>query len=229
MITNDKNLGQQISDRIYHKIIKGDFAPGSKLPNEIDLSKEFNVSRTTIREAIRTLSTQGILQVKRGSGTYVVPDADKFNRTAFNDFEHVKMRLKDLLEMRLIIEPECAALTCMRASDAEIDYILEQGAKVSTKINDNTDEWVMANHHFHDAIAKASHNDMMRQFIPILTQSINEVVKLMPEQDELEENTIIDHALIMEFIKARNPDGARSAMKIHTLHMIETLNLDVMK
>ena len=229
MAKSNKNLAQQISDQLYNQIIQGSYRQGSKLPTEMELAEKYNVSRTTIREAIRTLSAQGLLQVKRGSGTYVVGDTDKFNRTPFKDFEHMKIRMRDLMEVRLIIEPECAALTCLRATDEEISYIIRKGEKISHPANGDLEDWVKANHDFHNAIAKASHNDLMQQFVPILSQSIDEISHKMPSESRYETNAVTDHQMILDFIRVRNAEGARNAMSIHLLHMIDTMGLDVFK
>mgnify|MGYP000343859814 FL=1 len=67
-----KLLAEQVQEQIYHYILETPLEPGSKLPNEFELGEKFDVGRSTIREAVKLLVSQGILEVRRGSGTYVV-------------------------------------------------------------------------------------------------------------------------------------------------------------
>ena len=101
------------------------FSIGDKLSNEIELSQKLNVSRTTLREAIKILVAYNILEIRRGKGTYVTKKA--FEQP--QDLEQLcaaKVNAKDLYEMRLIFEPEAAYLAAIRGTDAEIKRIYEE-------------------------------------------------------------------------------------------------------
>ena len=79
-----KLLAEQVQEQIYHYILETPLEPGSKLPNEFELGEKFGVGRSTIREAVKLLVSQGILEVRRGSGTYVVnttPGSSGFKRS----------------------------------------------------------------------------------------------------------------------------------------------------
>src|SRR5690625_6367212 len=114
-----KRLSDSIAEDILAMItIEKRFLPGDQLPNEIDLSTELKISRTTLREAIRILVTNGILEIKRGRGTFVKKDTD-LNDTmqSFNELANARINAKDLYEMRLIFEPEAAFYATLRARD----------------------------------------------------------------------------------------------------------------
>src|SRR5690606_31773990 len=119
--------------------------------------------------------------------------------------------------MRLIFEPEAAYYATIRASDAELKRILDYGKQIEEKINlgqDRTD----VEQKFHKAIAKATHNEFMDKLMPVIFQGIDKGVILSQKNERVAKDTINDHKMIMEFMEARNPEGARSAMKIHILH-----------
>ena len=102
------------------------FTAGDKLPNENELSAELNVSRTTLREAIRILVAYNILEIQRGKGTFVSQAA--FEKEPYlGRLSDIKVNAKDLYEIRLIFEPEAAYLAAVRGTDAEIKRILENG------------------------------------------------------------------------------------------------------
>lgn len=116
----NKMLSQSVADTILSMItIEKRFSAGDKLPNELDLSEELNVSRTTLREAIRILAAYDILEIQRGKGTFVTENALKQPQD-FAPLSSIKVNAKDLYEMRLIFEPEAAYFAALRGTDAEI-------------------------------------------------------------------------------------------------------------
>lgn len=221
----NKMLSQSVADNILSMItIEKRFSVGDKLPNELDLSEELNVSRTTLREAIRILVALDILEIQRGKGTYVKENAFK-KQQDIEQLSNIKVNAKDLYEMRLIFEPEAAYYAALRATDSEIKRIIEFGKKVEKEISnhqDRTDD----EHSFHKAIAQATHNEFMNKLMPILYQAISKGVYLSLQSDKAIEDTINDHRMIMEFLEQRNAEGAKNAMKIHIMHAMKELGLD---
>lgn len=218
-------LSQSVADNILSMItIEKRFSVGDKLPNELDLSEELNVSRTTLREAIRILVALDILEIQRGKGTYVKENAFK-KQQDIEQLSNIKVNAKDLYEMRLIFEPEAAYYAALRATDSEIKRILEFGKNVEKEISthqDRTDD----EHSFHKAIAQATHNEFMNKLMPILYQAISKGVYLSLQSDKAIKDTINDHRMIMEFLEQRNAEGAKNAMRIHIMHAMKELGLD---
>lgn len=221
-----KRLSDSIADDILSMItIENKFLPGDKLPNEMEFSEELNVSRTTLREAIRILVANGILEVKRGKGTFVKKDIDLANNMKlFNSLSNARINAKDLYEMRLIFEPAAAYYATIRASDTELKRILDYGKQIEKEIllkKDRTD----VEQKFHKSIAKATHNEFMDKLMPVIFQAINKGVLLSQKNEQVEKDTINDHKLIMDFMKSRDPDGAKSAMRVHILHAMKGLEI----
>lgn len=222
---NDKMLSQTVADNILSMItIEKRFGPGKQLPNELALASELNVSRTTLREAVRMLAARDILEIKRGKGTFVTQHA--FRQTQdLEQLSDIKVNAGDLYEMRLIFEPEAAYLAAKRATESEIRRILDFGQRIEDKIlahEDRTDD----EHAFHKAIAQATHNEFMNKLMPILYQAIAKGVALSAQSEKAVQDTINDHHSIMEFLEQRNADGAKCAMKIHIIHAMKELNMD---
>ena len=221
----NKMLSQSVADSILSMItIEKRFAAGDQLPNELNLSEELNVSRTTLREAVRILAAYDILEIRRGRGTFVTEKA--FQK--LQDLEQltdIKVNVKDLYEMRLIFEPEAAYLAALRGTDAELRRILEIGHQIEEKIvlgKDRTKE----EQAFHKAIAQATHNEFMNKLMPILYQAISKGVALSTQNDKAVADTVQDHRIIMDFLEQRNAEGAKSAMKIHIMHAVKELNIE---
>ena len=183
------------------------FSAGDKLPNENELSEELNVSRTTLREAIRILVAYNVLEIQRGKGTFVTQAAFE-QQSNFGQLADIKVNAKDLYEMRLIFEPEAAYLAAIRGTDAEIKRILDFGEKIEQEIKsgqDRTDN----EHSFHKAIAQATHNEFMNQLMPILYQAIAKGVTLSVMSQKAVIDTVNDHRMIMDFLEQRNAEGAK--------------------
>lgn len=224
-----KSLSQQVADDIYHMIVnENSFTPGSQLPNENDLSQQFGVSRATLREAIRTLVSQGILEVYRGKGTFIASDVKVLADFEMGDFDSKRVRLRDLYETRLMFEPPMTAFACQRATDKEIEHILQLGAEVEQYIHAGKDR-TEADQAFHQAIVIAAHNDFLLRLIPVVNRAIAESISFNPDDQILAEDTLRDHALVMEFLRKRDATGAKQAMSIHIRRAFVTLGLDPSK
>ena len=221
-----KSLTQQTAERLYARIVaEGEPGPGEKLPNELDLSQELGVSRTTLREAIRALVTQGVLEVRRGKGTFVSEQVGEIEDFGFGGLERVKCQLRDLFELRSIFEPQAARLACLRATGEELSDILEKGAAVASCIQRGQDR-VEADGAFHAAIVRATHNEFMVRLLPLIHRAVYTAVGTGEHGDRLAADTLRDHALLLEFFRRRDGAGAEHAMAIHMRHAMAEMGLE---
>ena len=219
-------LSEQTSDRLYEMIAdEHRYAPGSKLPNENELSEELQVSRTTLREAISFLVAQGVLEIRRGKGTYV---ASALPATGLDLTElagmRSRVRAKDLFEMRLIFEPATVALACQRGTEEELRQIQKKAERMERVAAEGGD-WPLADQEFHLAIIKASHNEYMRRLYPIINGAVNEIMQISQNRQHMQDIALADYRLILEFLLQRDEVGARHAMTIHMKHLINTLKI----
>lgn len=223
---SDSRLSDRIADSILSMIVaEKRFLPGSKLPNENVLSQELKVSRTTLREAIRILATGGILEIRRGRGTFVREDFKQEQPEELSVLSSAKVKARDLYEMRLIFEPEAAYYAALRATEEEIQRILALGKEIEQRIYQRKDR-TEVEQAFHKSIARATHNEFMNQLMPVIYEGINKGVKLSAAYEEAVQATLIDHKILMDFLKERNGEGARNAMRIHILHAMAQLPME---
>lgn len=217
-------LSEQTADRLYAMIVEqGMYPAGSKLPNENELSREMNVSRTTLREAISYLVTQGILEIRRGKGTFVSKELPN-KGLDLTELANMRSRIRasDLFEMRLIFEPATVALACQRASDEELENIRRKAERME-QLSKEGGDWPGADQEFHFAIIQASHNEYMRRLYPIINGAVNEIMQISHNRKYMQEIAVADNKLILEFLLKRDEAGARHAMSIHMKHLINTL------
>ena len=148
-----KLLGDRIEDGLMRYILEEPVEVGQKIPNEFDLARRFGVGRSTIREAVKGLVSKGILEVRRGSGTYVVstclPDNDPLGLSKLQD--KYKLAL-ELFDVRLMLEPEIAA----------------QAAEYATEGEDHIPKDI----EFHTCIARCSRNRVVEMLVPIINTAV---------------------------------------------------------
>ena len=221
----EKRLSDSVADTILSMItIEKRFKGGDKLPNENVLSEELGVSRTTLREAIRILAVGNVVEIRRGKGTFVKQDFEEHTLETLSPLMSAKLNADDLYEMRLIFEPEAAYYATLRATDSELQRILKIGEKIESLIQEGKDRTV-EEQAFHRTIAKATHNEFMNRLMPIIQEAINKGVMLSETKKIAVKDTVTDHKMLMDFMRNRNAEGARNAMRIHILHAIEQLDL----
>ena len=202
-------LSERTADRLYELIMEErQFAPGSKLPNENELSESLHVSRTTLREAISFLVAQGVLEIRRGKGTFVVQDLPDsgVDLTALSSLRS-RVRARDLFEMRLIFEPATVALACQRGTDEELAQIRQKAERME-RIAKAGGDWALADQEFHMAI---------------INSAVNEIMQVSVNREHMQSIAIADNYTILDFLMQRDEVGARHAMSIHIRHLLNTL------
>ena len=221
-----QSLSRQTARRLYNLITaEKKFFPGEKLPNEVDLAQELGVSRATLREAIQSLAVQGVLEVRRGRGTFVSQGVEEIDDFGFSALDQVRGRLRDLFEIRAIFEPRAAALACQRATAEELADILTQGERAAAAIRAGEDR-TQADREFHAAIVRATHNEFMTRLLPIIAQAVETAIGSGDHSEELARSTLRDHALLLEFLQKRDAAGAEHAMAIHMRHAMAEMDLE---
>ena len=167
MATSSSSLTDTLFRKLEQRITGGEMSPGSRFPTQKDLSDTENVSRTVVREAVARLAAQGLVTTRQGSGVYVSATAQ------YRAFQVTRDELGDLadvmklLEMRVAVETEMAALAAVRRSAADIAE-LRRTLQALEAIEDDLEGAAIADRAFHLAIAKATHNDYFARFIDFL-------------------------------------------------------------
>ena len=196
------------------------------MPTVEELSTKYNVGRSTIREALKVLATQNIITIKQGSGTFISEQQgmskDPLGLEYISDDINI---IFDMVTLRLIFEPEIAYYATLRATDKELERINALKNEIEECIT-NKKNYAKQEMLFHCSIAQATHNEFMSRLEPVLQESIQKGVFLYEYEHVSNQNIISDNKTIMEFMNARNAEGAKSAMRIHILRAINQLKLE---
>ena len=179
-------LHRQVLDQMGEQICSGKFAPGDILPAEPELAEQMQVSRITIRETMKSLSAKGMLEVRRRYGTIVLPrsqwqlfDPDVITWRARSGAIDEGL-IQDLMELRLIIEPNAAKLAAKRAT-AEDRVAVRRAFKSMERAVAGHGEYVPADLAFHGAILTACHNQFIQQMQNALSAILRTSFELSSE------------------------------------------------
>lgn len=223
MFNNEnKSLSEQTADKIITYIIDNNLQVGDKIPNEFELGEVLNVGRSTIREAVRILVSRNVLVIRRGAGTYIADNTGVSDDPLGLAFTKDKYKLaKDLFQVRIILEPEIAAIAANMANERDIEVIKSQCDKVEEMIRRGEDH-MYEDVRFHQAIARCTGNSVIEKLIPIINTSVAVFANITSRQ--LREETISTHRAIANAIADHNPTDAKHAMTMHMLFNKNKIN-----
>jgi DNA-binding FadR family transcriptional regulator len=199
-------------------ILGGDLQPGDRLPSEAELGLQLSVSRTALREAIRTLAGKGLVESRTRAGTVVMPT------TAWNHLDPELLAWREtlppdyafvraLIEAREVIEPAAAAFAAQRATARDLAAIEAAfDAMKSAAGDDVLDAGVEADTAFHRAILAASQNAVFMNFGSVIGAALRNSFRLTTSASDNYALTLAKHGEVLEAIRMRQEDRARALM-----------------
>lgn len=216
-----KLLGERIEDELMRYIQEEPVEIGQKIPNEFDLAKQFGVGRSTIREAVKSLVSKGILEVRRGSGTYVIstclPQEDPLGLSRLQD--KYKLAL-ELFDVRLMLEPEIAAQAAEYATSEDLEQLKLLRNQVEEIYRSGKDH-IPKDIEFHTCIARCSKNRVVEMLVPVINTAVMTFANLTHRM--LMDETIETHRALVDAIMDQDPVGARCAMVMHLTYNRQAL------
>lgn len=208
-----KTLGQKTEDRLMKYILDKQIEIGEKIPNEFELAEFFKVGRSTLREAVKGLVSRGVLEVRRGDGTYVVSTVDMENDIL--GFGQIKDRYQlalDLFDVRLMIEPEIVTWACRKATKEQIQHLRTLCDEVELLYKQGHDH-IYKDIEFHSYLAKLSGNIVVERLIPVINTSVVTFANITYRS--LMRETLETHRAVVTAIEHRDAVGAKCAMNMH--------------
>ncbi|MEU6577626.1 FadR/GntR family transcriptional regulator [Streptomyces sp. NPDC046805] len=202
--------------RLKKRIETGEFKPGHRLPPEAVLAAELELSRPSLREAVRALAMAGVLDVRRGDGTFVTdlrPDRLVNAIGSFLDLAH-DAGLGEMLECRKVLEPGATALAATRIDDTALDDLLERIERMRTL--QDPEELVREDLAFHSAVVAATGNLTLESLVSSVTHRTARarIWRALVKSDVLDW-THQQHMDIYEALRARDSLGAFAAASRH--------------
>jgi len=208
-------LHEEVVSQIQELIEQHQLQPGDKFPPERELAKQFAVSRTVVREAVRALEQKGLVEVKHGSGVYVTaPSIDNVTSSLALQLRVSESSVMPLLEVREILEVEIAGLAAERATKQEQEE-MERALRLEAEVLNSHDEYVEADLRFHELLTKATHNEVLPVLLSPLAELLRESRRVTSEPPGSAELSFQGHREILEAVKRGDKEQAREAMRQH--------------
>ena len=211
----------RISDHVLYQIkksiIDGIYKPGEKLPAEKDLLEMFNVSRGSLREALKSLERLGFIVVKTGvfGGAYVTERAVRsFSSALYDVLKMNKISFREVLELRAVIEPGMASLAALRRSEEDVQR-LEELTTVREKSIKADKVPIVVNIDWHQALAMASKNQVLCLILDAAAMILNEHFKKISLSMDDHKSIVKFHKEITECVRKRDAENASVLMHEH--------------
>lgn len=201
------SAAEAVFNTIRQDIESGVVPVGGKLSSEATLSQQYGVSRSVIREALRSCTALGLTVTKTGKGTFVV--ADK----VANDLTLGQYSARDLTEARPHIEVPAAGLAAERRTEEELDTLRHLVAAMATE--SDPESWVALDSSFHAAVARASGNKVFASVVGDIREALAHQSETLNMVADRQHASDVEHQQILAAIEAGSPDDARAAMAHH--------------
>ena len=221
-----KRIYEDVVSQIHELIKDGRLKAGDQLPSERELAETFKVSRTSVREALRALETQGLMVTRTGMGTFVadLPTESLVELLAKLLIE-AKDALADIFEMRKLIEPQIAALAAERASKRDVERMREILRKQREQISQGVMA-VEADAEFHFSIGQATQNQALQKLVSGLMELLSHSREESLQTPGRSEDSLASHERILSAIENHDRNSARKAMLNHIEKVEQNITSD---
>ena len=221
-------LADEVAQSLTAHILAGDWKPGDRLPTEMELGGQFEVSRAVVREAISRLKSEGYVSTHQGKGAFVAEDPGLVAFRLDLDAGTGAAATEDLLELRTIVEEACAELTARRRNARDLAAMRRALKDMRSAYRDGG-LGLEADIRFHEAVATATHNLVLQRFMQFVGRHIREVIRMARlsvarYEDKLSE-VDGEHVVILKAIEKRDPKAARAAARLHIENGAKRLKL----
>ena len=216
-------VSEEVVRQIQEHIASGGLLPGDRLPPERRLADRLQVSRSSLRDAIRMLEMVGLVRSRQGEGTVVCEASADWLLELLHSTLVPKRDLAEVLDVRKLVEPSLAARAARHANPEQIAS-LEAVVRRQRQKMLNGEEEVGEDSEFHCTIALAAGSGLLRKLVDVLMDLLREARGLAPRAPALQERSFLGHRRILRAIRLREPRTAKAAMRRHLLE-IEELGL----
>jgi len=231
-LVKPRRLSDEVAEILRAEIEKGTLKPGRKLPSEMELAQNFDVSRTVIREALSRLKYDGLLDSRQGSGAIIAEREmrQSFRLSSTGDF--TKKDFQHLMEMRVIVESQTAFLAAQRRVKADLNRLrsdLEDmnRALQDTQEKDGTDPDLQ----FHLEIARATQNPYLAEFLQYINAKLKKIIQVSRKKagslPGASEKVQAEHQSIYDAIAAKQAWSARNSMVLHISNTAKGMGLKI--
>jgi GntR family transcriptional repressor for pyruvate dehydrogenase complex len=227
-----KRLYEQVVQHLQDRIISGELQADDQLPPERQMAEQLGVSRTVIREAIKTLEQRGLVKVLTGSGTYVSQtDPEIVSESIGLLIQQRLSSFRDLNQVRRMLEIEIAGLAAERAGAEDIEAMEEALRKMEVAIAladdhpDRLERFIEADLAFHNALVETSQNPLLPVLLEPIAGQLLEFRRLASSAPGAMQDALSYHRKILKHLKAHDASACRELMREHLAKAEEWVSL----
>lgn len=218
-----KTVSESIINQIKDMILNGSLQPGQRLPSERELAELLSVSRPSVREAMRSLQSLGIIDIRSGEGTFLNSNVSILSDHFKMSYILKKFNILELIEARKILEVEIAALAARHATQENKD-MLEDIHNEITNTKGNLEAFLKADFSFHLAVAEAAQNSFLREMLNTTRDLLLEANIYVVKKPGQIETAITSHGNILKAILEGDAEKASKEMLYHLETIEEAIN-----
>ncbi|MFW5988353.1 MAG: FadR/GntR family transcriptional regulator, partial [bacterium] len=213
----DEKIYERIVNQVTKKITIGELKPGDKLPSERELTELMNVSRSSLREAMKTLEMLGCVEIKHGNGIFISDKRqDKLIKMMRNLMFEDKESIHNLFDIRKTLETQAVSWAAERGTEEEILSLEKEINRIKDNYNEVSKKDIQEhNNKFHYLIFAMSHNPVLIKMMDVLNDFINEIYPKTIEIPKRIDKSLNDHKKLLEKIKNRESEAAKELMLEH--------------
>jgi GntR family transcriptional regulator, transcriptional repressor for pyruvate dehydrogenase complex len=227
-MSKNSNTTQMIVKDVIAKIQSGEYPLHSKIPSEMKLAEMFQVGRSTVREALSVLKSLNIVESRQGGGHYIIDNNVSFLINSLDIDSDEYQKIKDLFEVRYIMEPEAAALAAQRRTEEDLEKLYEILNRFKRVLETDEEVGKVEDFHFHKTLINATHNpimiNLMNQLSDIYQKTLDITLKQNIGYPSKRQQVYREHESIYLAIKDGQPELAKVYCKIHLDNVLNKIN-----
>ena len=222
----EPRLAQSVADEVRNSIVRDRMAAGDKLPTESALMERFQVGRSTIREAMKQLQAENIVEIRHGKGSFVADRTGIAKDPLGLSFEEQSRVLHELMEVRLLLEPGIAGEAAKRRTQQDVDMMQTSICKMA-EASAAGEEYQRYDYDFHLAMAESVHNAVLRRMYPVIFEAIAQGYRHTHHMHGSSDVALGYHREILAAIEAGDAQKASEATRRHIMQALADINRNV--
>lgn len=208
-------MAELIIDQILQMIEDGTFVPGQKLPSEKKLAEILCVSRPTLREAMRSLMSMGLIEIRCGDGTYLNDSVKLLSEHFKNTHLFNRFSINELIDTRLLLETQMAYLAAQNATEEDLADLEAAYERIAGTLDDSVRDFHSIDFSFHMAVASCSKNRFMKEMLSAVEDLLVLLNVSAPVSRETRQQSIASSRELVDAIRAKDAEAARTIMYRH--------------
>ncbi len=218
-----ERLSQQVTEAIKKIIITEGLRPGDKLYSEHQLTQKLEVSRSSIREAIRMLEVTGYVKAQQGRGVFITDHEEGQDAMKQWVVDNTEL-LREHFEIRLLMEPHAARLAALKATDKDIESLEQTYQEFCTFLgHGEIPKAISCDSEFHLIVARMTRNRTLSVLMKTMAQSLNEGWIASLNTPGRLERTVVEHQKLLQAIRGHHCDAAAQAMTEHLTNALSDI------